>query len=216
MAIVTRFPKKEAAPAPGIPPVPAEPPYRLEARAPRISSRAGQAEGSLRPRLTRKRASSCREEQRKMLLAKIHIARKDLEKKLEGWSEDVYRFALGDKFGTDSAKDLSNGQLHETLLWLSSLGWQARPGRQRRAAPRALEFDEANLGREALLSKIEAQLAEKGRVEGTDVPWGYAVAILKRQSGGVSRSLDQAEESQLRGVLMALWKDARRKGRYAG
>ncbi len=34
------------------------------------------------------------------------------------------------------------------------------------------------------MRKIEAMLAEKGRAEGTAVPWGYAVAILKRQSGG--------------------------------
>jgi hypothetical protein len=152
-----------------------------------------------------------------MMLAKVHIARKDLEKKLEGWSEDTYRFGLQERFGVDSAKALSLEQLHQTLLWLSSLGWQARSGRHRKDAPRSLDaLHLEDLGREALLSKIEAQLAEKGRAEGTDVPWAYAVAILKRQSGGVTRSLDHADPDQLRGVLAALWKDARRKGRDTG
>ena len=75
--------------------------------------------------------------------------------------------------------------------------------------------DNDNLGREPLMKKIEAQLTEKGRAEGTDVPWGYAVAILKRQSGGVTRCFEHATPEQLRGVIAALTRDARRNGRRA-
>jgi hypothetical protein len=179
------------------------------------SRRAPAAPKALRP-MPRRRENSVREEQRKAMLAKVHMAVKDLEK-LDGWSEDVYRYGLQERFGVDSAKHLTRGELHQTLLWLSSLGWRARPGRHRRDAPRALAGEDlAHLDRAALLAKIEAQLAEKGRAEGTDVPWGYAVAILKRQSGGVTRRLDHATPDQLRGLIAALWKDARRKGRYTG
>ncbi|MDR2075623.1 MAG: regulatory protein GemA [Desulfovibrio sp.] len=188
MAIITKFPSARRVPA-----APADP-------------------GSPH----RKRDPSIRGEQRKMMLAKVHIALKDLQK-LDGWSEDTYRFGLMERFGKDSAKDLTRDELHQTLLWLSSLGWRAKPGRHRKGAPVALEGEDlSHLDRQALLSKIEAQLAEKGRAEGTDMPWGYAEAILKRQTGGVIKSFDHALPDQLRGVLAALWKDAKRKGRYTG
>lgn len=61
------------------------------------------------------------------------------------------------------------------------------------------------------MRKIEAQLAEKGRAEGTKVPWGYAVAILKRQSGGVTKCFEHATVEQLRGVIAALTYDAKKK-----
>jgi hypothetical protein len=189
MAIITRFPGRSA-PEPAVPPPPAPAPV---------------------PR--RARGATKEEDQRKAMLAKIHIALNILMKN-EGWSEDTYRYGLLEKFGVNSAADLNNEQLHKTLLWLSSLGWQAKAGRHRRSAPRALMCDDlTHLGREELLAKIEAQLAEKGRVEGTDMPWGYAVAILKRQSGGVTKCLDQATPEQLRGVIAALWRDAKRKRR---
>ena len=65
------------------------------------------------------------------------------------------------------------------------------------------------------MDKIEALLAEKGRVEGTHMPWAYAVAVLKKQSGGVTRCFEHATPEQLRGVIAALTRDARRKGRRA-
>jgi len=64
------------------------------------------------------------------------------------------------------------------------------------------------------MKKIEALLSEKGRVEGSYVPWDYAKAILQRQCG-VER-LEWASPEQLRGLIAALDKDARRKGRRRG
>ena len=62
-----------------------------------------------------------------------------------------------------------------------------------------------------LLSKIEALLAEKGRCEGKRVPWGYALAILKRQGG--PEKIEWADREQLGGIITALIKDATRHGR---
>ena len=80
--------------------------------------------------------------------------------------------------------------------------------------PAALEH--APYARDRYMKKIEALLAEKGRAEGTHMPWGYAVGILKRLTGGAVKSLDQADEMLLAKVIAALTYDARRKGRYAG
>lgn len=161
-----------------------------------------------------------RQERRKSMLAKVHIARTQ-----RAMSEDEYRAMLSDRYSVESARALSDKQLHDLLLHLQKLGTVFTRGsaRQRggkanrkREIPATLTHDDANLGREAYMKKIEALLAEKGRVEGTHVPWGYAVGILKRQTGGRLKSLDQADVPQLRDVIAALVYDARRKGRYAG
>jgi hypothetical protein len=63
------------------------------------------------------------------------------------------------------------------------------------------------------MKKIEALLAEKGKVEGKDMPWGYAVGILKRQTGGRATQFSAATPAELKGVIAALYRDAARKGR---
>lgn len=194
----------------------------------------------------RTRGSTKEDDQRKAMLGKVHIAKKDLMR-LPGFNDDTYRFILEHNFGVSSAAELSNAQLHGLLIHFASLGWQAKKGRHRKEAPRALTHDATGMSREAhslgdavsapapgasgaggsgfaaaasvsrRLRKIEAMLAEKGRAEGTDVPWGYAVAILKRQTAnepaGQVRSFDKAGPRQLDDVIAALYRDARRKGR---
>ena len=151
---------------------------------------------------------------RRALLAKIHVAKKQL-----GLTEEEYRALLDGHFGAASAADLGLTDLKRLVLVLAGYGFKPSKGHARRGAtrkktiPATLEQDD--LGREPLMKKIEAQLAEKGRAEGTDVPWGYAVAILKRQSGGVTRCFEHATPEQLRGVIAALTRDARRNGRRA-
>ena len=153
-------------------------------------------------------------EQRKALLAKIHVAKKQL-----GLTEDEYRALLDGHFGAASAADLGLTDLKRLVLVMADYGFKPSKGHARCGAtrkktiPATLEQDD--LGREPLMKKIEAQLAEKGRAEGTDMPWGYAVAILKRQSGGVTRCFEHATPEQLRGVIAALTRDARRTGRRA-
>lgn len=149
----------------------------------------------------RQRGSQSREHQ-KAMLAKVHIAKDRLS-----LSEDDYRNMLWDVFGVESSKDLDRQGLHDLLQHLQRLGFEPVKRRDR-ANPLG--------GADGQIRKIEALLAEKGRVEGTDVPWGYAVAILKRHTGGQVTKFDEASPEQLRGVIAALIRDARRHGRYTG
>lgn len=169
------------------------------------------------PAPVRRRRGSLKSEQRKALLAKIHVAKKQL-----GLKEEEYRALLDGHFGATSAAHLEMTDLKRLVLVMQEYGFKPSKGHARRGVSRKREIpatlanDDANLGREALMRKIEAQLAEKGRAEGTDVPWAYAVGILKRQSGGVTRCFEHATPEQLRKVIAALAYDAKRKGRYAG
>lgn len=158
------------------------------------------------------------EESRKAMLAKIHVAKKQL-----GLKDEEYRAMLDDRYGVDSAGKLEGKQLHDFLLALARVGFTATkgsaPGRanRKKAIPATLQPDADDpLGRTPYMKKIEALLTEKGRVEKSHVPWGYAVAILKKQSGGVTKCFEHASVDQLKGVIAALVYDARRKGRYAG
>lgn len=159
-------------------------------------------------------------EHRKYELAKIHIAKSQL-----AMDDDTYRAMLMGRYGVDSSKLLTSAQRHDLLKHMAQCGFVAKRGKsvergavarpaRRKDVPATLERDD--FGRTPYMEKIEALLAEKGRVEGTDMPWGYAVSILKRQSGGVTTRFEHASLDQLRGVIAALTYDARRKGRYAG
>lgn len=150
---------------------------------------------------------------RRDMLAKIHMAKAQLIKSKPGYTDYIYRATLEDMYGVASAATLTPDQMHELLLHLVSLGWQKRPRKGSGRAPTAYAQDDSGLGREGLLQKIEALLTEKGRAEGSAVPWAYAVGILKRQSDGITKSLDQADRSQLTAVIAALWRDAKRKRR---
>ena len=127
---------------------------------------------------------------RQALLAKAHIAKKDL-----GLSDDVYRSVLGELFGVDSAGKLSIKQLEALIKHFEKLDWQQKPKARKPSA---------GGGTRELLGKIEALLAELGNAEGRFVPWTYPQAILKRQ-GGPER-LEWATATQLRAVIAALHK----------
>lgn len=161
----------------------------------------------------RRKRGTERDEARKAMLAKVHVAKKQL-----GMKDDEYRAMLDGMFEVESSKDLTHEQLHRLLLALAGVGFtptkgHARAGSNRKAIPEALAEDTSGMDRTALMGKIEALLAEKGRVEGTDVPWNYAVGILKKQTGGVVRHFDHATPGHIRGVIAALTYDAKRKGR---
>jgi phage gp16-like protein len=145
---------------------------------------------------------------RKALLAKVHLAKKDL-----GLNDQEYRAILGELFGVESAGQLPAQKLAHLVEHFEARGWQAQPKARRKkdshGYPRQSMPD-----RKALLSKIEAQLAEKGRAEGRHVPWAYAAGILQRMYG-VER-MEWANAEQLRGVVAALHRDARRYGRSTG
>lgn len=165
----------------------------------------------------RKRGNTKEEDQRLAMLGKVHIALPILYRECKGFSEDVYRFALQERWGVSSSADMTNRQLHELLQYLGKLGWLPKKGRNRKDAPATLDHDPTGMSREDKMGKIEAFLAEKGRREGTDVPWGYAVNILKRQTltdpGGQVKQFEKASHKQLDAVIAALYRDAKRRGR---
>ena len=151
---------------------------------------------------------------RRALLAKVHVAKKQL-----GLDDPEYRAVLA-RFEVESSAALDIRGLESLLAHFRDLGWNPAPSsvgavREPPAltpAPVARDHrPQASPGREALLAKIEALLSEKGRAEGSYVPWDYALAILQRQCG-VER-LEWASPEQLAAVIAALARDARRKGR---
>lgn len=156
-------------------------------------------------------------EQRKALLAKVHVAKKQL-----ALTDDEYRSMLEGNFCLPSAAYLSLTDLKRLVLIMAEYGFKPTKGSAKRKATRKKTIPatlqpgvDDILKRKPLMKKIEALLTEKGRVEGTHVPWGYAVAVLKKQSGGVTRCFEHATPEQLRGVISALTRDARRMGRRA-
>jgi phage gp16-like protein len=128
---------------------------------------------------------------RRAMLAKIHIAIKDL-----GLSDEDYRAMLDNLYGVDSSAKLGGRQLHDLLGHLTSRGFSGRKGGDK-AAP-----GDADVNRKPMLAKIGALLTVLGQLENRHVPWEYAAGILKRQSG-VMR-LQWATGQQLRGVIAAL------------
>ncbi len=141
---------------------------------------------------------------RQGMLAKIHIAKKQL-----GMEDADYRAMLDGRYGVDSAGKLDIKQLDDLLRFLSRRGFQA-PARRRgdRAAPAQRDYD-----RSALMGKIEALLAETANAQGRFVPWDYALAILTRQGG--PEKLEWATTKQLQAVIAALGKNLRRKDQAA-
>ncbi|MCQ4861142.1 regulatory protein GemA [Desulfovibrio desulfuricans] len=156
-------------------------------------------------------------EMRKALLAKVHIAKTQL-----GMTDDEYATLLESYYNVSSAGVLDLAGLKGLVLVMREYGFKPTKGSAKRKATRKKNIPatlqsgaDDPLDRRPLMEKIEALLTEKGRVEGTHVPWGYAVAVLKKQSGGVTRCFEHATAEQLRGVIAALTRDARRKGRRA-
>lgn len=157
-------------------------------------------------------------EQRKALLAKVHIAKTQL-----GMTDGEYATLLESYYNVSSAGVLDLVELKGLVLVMQreygfkpTKGSAKRKATRKKAIPATLQAGANDpLDRKPLMEKIEAQLTEKGRVEGTHVPWGYAVAVLKTQSGGVTRCFEHATAEQLRGVIAALTRDAKRKGRRA-
>jgi len=125
------------------------------------------------------------------MLAKIHIAKKDL-----GLSDEDYRAMLDNLYGVDSSARLNGRQLHDLLGHLTNRGFTGR-----KAGDKAAPADK-DLDRTPLIGKIGALLATLGQLEGRHMPWDYAAGILKRQCG-VWR-LQWATALQLRGVVAAL------------
>jgi len=133
---------------------------------------------------------------RNKMLARIHCLKRDL-----GMSDEDYRAMLINSFGVDSAGKLSKMLLRDLVRSLER-GARKKARKTYPGRPRNMETDR---GRQ--LGKIEALLAEAGR------PWAYADGIAKAMHQ-VER-VQWCDAQQLRGVITALTKDARRHGRNA-
>lgn len=129
---------------------------------------------------------------RRTLLAKVHIAKKDL--RLE---DDAYRAILA-TLGVATSAELDLKGLERLLAHFAKLGWAptSTPAK-RKPKPRATP------GTGPLLDKIGALLADAGR------PWAYAEAMARRMYQ-VER-LEWAKAEHLRGIIAALTKDAQRR-----
>jgi len=128
---------------------------------------------------------------RRRELAKIHIAKKAL-----GFDDALYRDMLWSIARVRSAAELDAHGRAAVLEHLEARGWRA----DKPKAPSS-----KNLGKEPLLRKIGALLADSRR------PWVYAHS-LARHMYRVDR-VDWCRPHQLRGIIAALSKDAARHGR---
>lgn len=131
---------------------------------------------------------------RNSALAKIHIAKTQL-----GMVDTDYRAMLQRVAQVDSASKLDRAGQDKVLAEMVRLGFKpvTRSTKGKRPNPPA--------SREALIGKIEAQLAEAGR------GWAYAEGIGKRMYG--IEKCDWLNATQLQGVIAALYKSAVKNGR---
>lgn len=132
---------------------------------------------------------------RKSELAAIHIAKADV-----GMAQDTYRTLLRTQFGVDSAADLDDDGRARLLDHFAKLGFVSK-ARQKNAAKGAMRAAE---GRDALLSKIDAQLSAQGRTRAYIEP-GMVRRICKVDA------LAFCTADHLRKLVAALAYDASRK-----
>ncbi|PII53763.1 hypothetical protein BMF90_07475 [Serratia sp. OLHL2] len=127
------------------------------------------------------------------LIKTIHTGKKNL-----GWDDDTYRAVLARETAKRSARDCSDAELERVIGYMRAQGFAplARHGKKPNVAA----------GRKAMVSKIEAILAEAGR------PWSYLDGIIKRMLGEV-KPLAWLNDDQVRKVLQMLIIDAKRHGR---
>lgn len=127
-------------------------------------------------------------ESRRSLMAKLHIARKDL-----GLDEDTYRAMLENLTRHRSAADCTDRQLVMVVAALRKRGWKDSRPKAPKVRP---EFAEA-------LGKLDALRLD------TKKPWAYVESIATRMYGvGIS----WLDGEQLRGVITAMTKHQRVRG----
>ncbi len=80
--------------------------------------------------------------------------------------------------------------------------------RRKKALRPSVSKPRASKGRKGLIGKIEAQLADKARMQGAVVPWSYADAIAKKVCG--VDKVQWCNSKQLQKVIAALSADQKR------
>lgn len=97
---------------------------------------------------------------KKVLMVKIHIAKKDLH-----LDDDTYRDVLWRVTGKRSCKDMTIAQLQDVVKDMENSGFKPK------AAPKHGKKPSVTKRRQALISKIEAILADMG------LHWNYAHGV---------------------------------------
>lgn len=132
--------------------------------------------------------------QRTKDLARIHLAAKEL-----GLDDDTYRELLRNLTGKTSAGALGPGERWKVMQEMKRMGAASAapsyPGK-----PKSVPVDGA-----ALMSKIEAHLADTGR------PWSYAHAMAWRMFKRAR--IQDCDPGELHKIVAALEYDAKRNGR---
>lgn len=146
--------------------------------------------------------------ERKAMLAKIHIAKKDL-----GLDDDTYRAIIarhGD--GKASSRELTIGQLDLVLREFTGKGWQPKQPKKGR---KPHNFDKLP----GYVTKVEALLADMG------LSWAYADSIARNitsgngapeinKAPGVDRLAWVKEEKHWRAIIAALSVEQTKRFRY--
>ena len=126
------------------------------------------------------------------LIRIIHTGKSSL-----GWDDETYRDVLARQTGKRSARDCTLSELEKVVTYMRTVGFapSSRGHRPRVAS-----------GRQAMLSKIEAMLAEAGR------PWSYLDSIVERMLGE-KKPVEWLNDDQVRKLMQMLIVDAKRHGR---
>ncbi|EBF8755927.1 regulatory protein GemA [Salmonella enterica] len=116
-----------------------------------------------------------------------------------GWDDVTYRGVLCRLTGKRSSTTCSIRELEDVKEYMHSQGFPRKAPKGKGRRPNV-----ANR-RKALLSKIEALLAEGG------LSWAYAEGIASHMYK--QHVIEWLDDDQLHGVMVALIKQSRRKGR---
>lgn len=116
-----------------------------------------------------------------------------------GWDDATYRGVLCRLTGKRSSTKCSIRELEDVKEYMHSQGYPRKAPKGKGRRPNV-----ANR-RKALLSKIEALLAEGG------LSWAYAEGIASHMYK--RHVIEWLDDDQLHGVMVALIKQSRRKGR---
>lgn len=127
---------------------------------------------------------------RRSLLAKIHIAKKDLS-----MDDDIYRGLLMELFGVESASKLKITDLVKLCTHFEKIGWQSKPPRKKQAPGKE---------RQSMLKKIWAICYDLG-LPVPDYANGLAQKMFK-----VDR-VDWCKPDQLHKIAAALSYHQKRK-----
>lgn len=112
-------------------------------------------------------------DKRQMLIAKIHIAKKDL-----GLDDDTYRDVLVRVTGKDSCKLMTNAELVAVCREYKRLGFIPKQAQTKsQAKPKYGKKPSTIHNRQDLINKIEAMLSDMG------LHWNYAHSMAKHMFG---------------------------------